>query len=46
MTRNFAAWLADVLLGPACPYRCGHRARGDRTLAAHIHHDHAGDPHP
>lgn len=37
-------WLADILLGPLCPHGCGHRARGPRSLAAHLHIDHAGDP--
>lgn len=34
----------DALLGPSCPYGCGYRARGWRSLAAHIDLDHAGDP--
>lgn len=38
---SFLAWLADVLLGPLCPYGCGYRARGPRTLTAHAHIDHA-----
>lgn len=37
---SFLAWLADVLLGPACPIGCGHRARGPRTLARHLYIDH------
>lgn len=41
--RSLLAWLADVLIGPACPYRCGHRARGWRTLADHVDIEHAGD---
>lgn len=34
-------WIADVALGPRCPKGCGHRARGWRTLSAHLHLDHA-----
>lgn len=33
--RNLRAWLADLLLGPVCPYGCGYRARGPRTLDHH-----------
>lgn len=40
---SFLAWLANVLLGPACPHGCGYRGRGPRTLAAHCDYDHAGD---
>jgi hypothetical protein len=40
---NLAAWLLDVLVGPICPYGCGYRARGHRTLAAHGRLEHAGD---
>lgn len=42
--RAFLAWLATRFLGPACPYGCGHRARGWRTLAGHVDIEHAGDP--
>jgi hypothetical protein len=45
--RNLFAWLADVLLGPACP-GCSYRARGWRTYGDHIEkhptHDQKG-PH-
>ena len=37
-----AAWLADHLIGPACPI-CLERQRGPRTLDAHLHVEHAGD---
>jgi hypothetical protein len=40
---HLLAWLADVALGPLCPYGCGFRARGHRTLAAHNWLEHAGD---
>jgi hypothetical protein len=40
---NLLAFLADTLLGPRCPYGCGYRARGHRTLAAHNAFEHAGD---
>lgn len=43
LMRSLRAWLADVFLGPACPHRCGHRARGPRSLAAHCWLDHAGE---
>lgn len=46
MIRNLLAWAADVLIGPACPHRCGHRARGRNTLHDHVHLEHAGDPTP
>lgn len=39
-------WLAHVLLGPVCVHRCGHRARGWRTLADHYDLEHAGDKEP
>ena len=39
---SLLAWLADVLLGPRCP--CGYRARGWRTLAAHLDHHHTQEP--
>lgn len=41
MTHLIIAWLADVTLGPLCPHGCGYRARGPRTLHAHLHTDHA-----
>lgn len=48
--RPLLAWLADTLLGPRCPHHCGYRARGWRTLQAHMDAhfdiDHAGDPTP
>lgn len=38
---HLLAWLTDVLTGPRCPYpACSHRARGPRTLAAHIERIH------
>jgi hypothetical protein len=36
-------WLADCLFGPRCPIGCGYRARGPRTMFAHMAIDHAGD---
>ncbi|MDI6911461.1 hypothetical protein [Nocardioides sp.] len=41
--RNLLAWLADLVLGPACPIGCGYRARGWRTLAWHCDYDHPGE---
>jgi hypothetical protein len=38
--------ILDTLLGPRCPYGCGHRGRGSRSLTWHINRDHAGDPAP
>lgn len=40
------AWLATMLLGPVCAHRCGYRARGWRTLAAHHELNHLGDREP
>ena len=44
--RSLLDWLTDTLLGPACAHRCGHRARGWRTLTAHYDLEHAGDKDP
>lgn len=33
--RPLLAWLADMMLGPLCPYGCGYRARGPRTMNSH-----------
>lgn len=44
--RSLLAWLADVMLGPPCPHRCGYRGRGPRSLDTHVHVEHAGDQLP
>lgn len=40
---SLLAFLADVFLGPPCPYRqCWYRARGNRSLAKHERLEHPG----
>lgn len=42
--RSLLAWLAEVFLGPSCPYRdCWYRARGHRSLAKHGRLEHPGE---